>query len=415
MTGKSEVLFLAHRIPFPPDKGDKIRSWRLFRHLAERYDVHLACFVDDARDMAHTEFLRGMCKSAAFVRLYPKAATLKSGLGLLSGKALSVAYYDHPAMRRAVEAMRARPLAAEIVFSSTMAQYVEDPIACRARLVDFCDADSEKWGEYAQDAGQPMNAVYGREARFLTAAENEIANWADVSFAITPAEAILFNRRPAIRKDVRWFSNGVDTDYFDPDASCEPVEGADVAFTGAMDYRANVEAVLSFAETVWPRIREAAPQARFAVVGARPVKKILALDGKNGVIVTGRVDDVRPWLKSARAVVAPLQVARGLQNKVLEAMAMGKPVVATRAAATGILCTPGENMLIADDPDAMAAAVVSLVNDPAQAARLGGAARALCLEAYQWSKQLQRFDAALTDAIAGARFGASPASVATSA
>ncbi len=416
MTGRSEVLFLAHRIPYPPDKGDKIRSWRLLSYLAERYDVHLACFIDDERDLVHRDFLRGMCKSASFVRLHPKRATIKSAFGLMAGKALSIAYYDHPEMRRAVAAARARPLAAEIAFSSTMAQYIKEALPGRPRIIDFCDADSEKWREYAGLSSQPMRAVYHREAKLLTQEENAIANWCDVSFAITPAEAILFNRRPPIRKEVRWFSNGVDTDYFNPAAAFKPVSSAaDIVFTGAMDYRANVDAVLSFAETVWPLIRNAEPEARFAIVGARPDAKIRALDGTAGIIVTGRVEDVRPWLKGAKAVVAPLLVARGLQNKVLEAMAMAKPVVATHAAATGIVCEAGEHLLIADHPEPLAEAVVSLLHDAAKAERLGAAARALCLERYQWPQQLHRFGDALNNAISSARPAGGPAAILSSA
>ena len=402
MSARSEILFLAHRIPYPPDKGDKIRSWRLFQHLTEKCDVHLACFIDDKRDRAHKDFLQSMCKSAAFVEINKLVCTAKSLRGFCVSRPLSLAYYQSREMREAVARMRARPLAAEIVFSSAMAQYIERPVNDRKRIVDFCDADSEKWVEYAQKADGVMKRVYAREGRLLAAAETMIANWADASFAVTPAEAILFNRRPSLKREVAWWSNGVDTEYFDPDGAYETLEAApDVVFVGAMDYRANIEAALFFVEKVWPEIRRQAPQARFAVVGSNPVRDIQKLHGINGVVVTGRVPDVRPWLQQAKAAVAPLRVARGVQNKVLEAMAMAKPVVATRAAATGLRVTDGENIFIADDPAIAASTLAALLNDAALARRVGASARQAVVDIYDWDAQLRRFDSGFDAALRG--------------
>ncbi len=389
-------MFLAHRIPYPPDKGDKIRSWRLLKHLTQTYAVHLACFVDEPDDFAHAEFLRSICASATLIVLNPVRAKAKSLSGYLNREPLSMVYYRSKKMQRAVDGLRARPLVAEVVFSSTMAQYIEKPLPGRKRIIDFCDADSEKWRQYAQDAARPLRAVFAREGRLLARAETDIANWADASFAITPAEAGLFNRRGGLKNQVAWWSNGVDTDYFDPAISFDELPApADVVFVGAMDYRANVEAATYFAEAVWPLVLKSAPDARFAIVGANPVRQICALDGKNRISVTGRVDDVRPWLGEAKIVVAPLRVARGIQNKVLEAMAMARPVVATTAAATGLGVTSGEDILIADKADTMAQKILSLLGDSDKRHRLGVAARRMVRERYRWSEQLKRFDLAL--------------------
>lgn len=402
MTGGPEILFLAHRIPYPPDKGDKIRSWRLLKHLAERCAVHLACFVDDPADFAHADYLRSLCRSAVFIPLNPRAAKAKSALGVVSGEPLSVAYFRDDAMRRAVAAVRARPLAAEIAFSSTMAQYIEPAVAGRPRIVDFCDADSEKWRQYAQTASGPMRFIYAREAARLEQTETAIANWADASFAVTPEEAALFNRRPGMRARVDWWSNGVDADYFSPTAPLvKNSAGADIVFTGAMDYRANIEAAHYFLKNVWPLVLAARPDARFAIVGARPAKSLRARAGENSVIVTGRVEDVRPWLQAAKLVVAPLRVARGLQNKVLEAMAMAKPVVATGAAAAGVGAAAGEEIVIADDAQTMAQAVLALMSDERARAAMGLAARAAMLERFSWARRLERFDDAVSDLIGG--------------
>ncbi len=401
MTAKPEILFLAHRIPYPPDKGDKIRSWRLFQHLSEKFSIHLACFVDDPRDLPHTEYLRSQCASAAFAPLRPEIAKLKSVQGLLKGDALSIHYYHSREMARAVDAIRARPLVAEIAFSSTMAQYISAPVSVRPRIVDFCDADSEKWLQYADESTTPMAWVFQREGDRLKCAENEIANWANISFAVTPEEAELFNCRESIKRLVHWWSNGVDTNYFDP-ALCLPrvADSADVIFTGAMDYRANCDAVLGFVTNVWPRVRQALPHLTFAVVGARPTKEVRALDGKNGVTVTGRVDDVRPWLSQAKIVVAPLRVARGVQNKVLEGMAMAKPVVASREAVTGLIFGDEEPLRVSNDEEITAMSLIRLANSATERNHLGACARAAVMAHYNWKAQLKRFDEAVMPLIA---------------
>ncbi len=402
MKEKPEILFLCHRIPYPPNKGDKIRSWRLFRHLTRRYRVHLACFVDDKNDLVHTEKLRAMCASAIFVSLNPSLARLKSAIGIITGVALSFPYYRSGEMRRWVNNTRTRNLAAEIAFSSTMAQYIAEPVPGRPRIVDFCDADSEKWLHYAEQISGPMSWIYAREGRTLSRGETAIANWADVSFAITPDEAEIFNARQDIKRQVHWWSNGVDTDYFDPTTNLGvDVKAADIVFTGAMDYRANVDAVLNFVSDVWPKIREAIPHATLAVVGARPAKSIQALDQKAGITVTGRVDDVRPWLKQAQLVVAPMRVARGIQNKVLEGMAMARPVVASPEAVVGITVRNGEAICIGRSAAETVELIIRLMNDPAERRRIGDNARAAVLAHYNWEEQLdcfsQAFEATLSD------------------
>lgn len=397
---KPEVLFLAHRIPYPPDKGDKIRSWRILKHLTERFRVHLACFADDPRDLAHKEFLENLCESVAIIPLNPTLARLKSVRGFFTGDPLSFAYFRDLKMTKAVGAIRRKPLAAEIVFSSSMAPYIETPQSNRKRIIDFCDCDAEKWRRYAQDASFPLSWVYAREAATLARAETEIAAWADASFAVTPEEAATFNVRRGVKKSVDWFSNGVDADFFDPqmaplsDAPLSCTLATDCVFVGAMDYRANVDGVLYFINQVWPLVRQTQPDARFAIVGSNPAPSILALNGKNGVTVTGRIDDVRPWLMGAKVVVAPLRVARGIQNKVLEAMAMAKPVIASPEAMTG-LAAPEASAITVDAPEAMAAAIDDLLKNEDKRLAMGAAARRHVLENYQWESALTRFSHAL--------------------
>ncbi len=392
---KPEVLFLAHRIPYPPDKGDKIRSWRLLKHLTHRFRVHLACFADDPRDLVHKDFLESLCESVTIVPLDPRKARRRSLKGIFTSEPLSFQYFRDRKMRESVRAVRQKPLAAEIVFSSSMAPYIEQPVVGRKRIVDFCDSDAEKWRSYARTAKGPMSLVYAREATLLARQETRIANRADAAFAVTPEEAAIFNARPGLERQVGWFSNGVDAEYFSArDADAPAMPANDCVFVGAMDYRANAEGVFYFLYHVWPLVRQSKPDATFAIVGANPSGALLALSGRDGVSVTGRVDDVRPWLAGAKVVVAPLRVARGVQNKVLEAMAMGKPVVAAPEAMTGI-AAPKHAAAIVDTPEAMAEAIIELVNNDAKRRTMGEAARGNILENYRWDGALARFDKAL--------------------
>jgi sugar transferase (PEP-CTERM/EpsH1 system associated) len=388
---KQEVLFLSHRIPYPPDKGDKIRSWRILEFLTKRFRVHLGCFADDPHDLQYQEFLESLCESVIIVPLDPKTARQRSLKGFLTGGPLSFQYFGDRLMTESVNALRQKPLVAEIVFSSSMAPYVEKPVGNRKRIVDFCDSDAEKWRAYARAAKAPMSFVYTREAHTLANEETRIANWADASFAVTPDEAAVFNGRPGLKKRVSWFPNGVDTAYFDP--QCVEASSAtktDCVFVGAMDYRANAAGVFYFLDRIWPSVRKARPGATFAIVGPNPPASLVALAGQDGVRVTGRVDDVRPWLAGAKLVVAPLRIARGVQNKVLEAMAMAKAVIASPEAMTGI-GAPASTAIVASTPEDVASAIDDLLSNEGKRNAMGGAARRHVVERYQWDAALSRF------------------------
>jgi sugar transferase (PEP-CTERM/EpsH1 system associated) len=398
MTAPS-ALYLAHRIPYPPNKGDKIRSWRTLQHLAARFRVHLCAFVDDAADFQHEDHLRGVCESVALVPLDRRVATLKSAVGLVSGEPLTMPYYRDVRMKAAVVAARAQTPAVEIAFSSSMAQYLARKAAA-PRIVDLCDADSAKWTEYGRRKGWPMSAVYAREGRLLAKAETSIINWAEAAFAVSEEEADLLGNRDGAAKEVSWFGNGVDVDFFKPAATS--AERFDVVFVGAMDYWANVDAVCWFVREIWPIIRGERERATFAIVGSNPARDLVALDGRDGVKVTGRVDDVRPYVAGAGVVVAPMRIARGVQNKVLEAMAMGKAVVTTPAGLEGIDATMGEEAVAVAAPESFAREVLRLLGDRSAAEKIGGAARSRIVADYQWPAQLSRLDAAIERLIAAA-------------
>jgi sugar transferase (PEP-CTERM/EpsH1 system associated) len=277
-----------------------------------------------------------------------------------------------------------------------MAPFAESAEGFRGRrIVDFIDLDSDKWRQYADMAGQPMRWVYGRESRLLAQAETAIAARSSASLFVSEAEADLFRRRPGVAAEhVHALGNGVDLDYFDGQRSYPdpyPPGGPVLVFTGMMDYRANVDAVCWFADAVLPAIRARNPDARFAIVGAKPDEKVKRLAERPGIIVTGRVEDVRPYVAHAAVAVAPLRIARGIQNKVLEAMAMARPVVASAEAFEGIDAERGTDLAVADDGD-FADLVCRLLDNPEEAEALGARGRQRLAGHYTWEHRLAPLD-----------------------
>jgi sugar transferase (PEP-CTERM/EpsH1 system associated) len=394
----SDLLFLAHRIPYPPNKGDKIRSWNFLRHLAERRRVHLGCFIDDVADREHESALRRICGECCFVELQPRRSRILSARGLLTGAPLTLPYYASRRLTAWTQDVvkRYRPERL-LFFSSAMAQFdVPTPYPAR-RVIDFVDVDSQKWTEYAQRQSWPLSWVYAREGRTLLRFEREMARRMDASLFVSPAETQLFaSLAPESAGKLHAVNNGVDTDYFSPERPYEnpfPAEALPLVFTGAMDYWPNIDAVVSFVTSVLPAIRNAFPNAGFWIVGSNPARAVLDLAAQPGVTVTGRVPDVRPYLAHAKAVVAPLRIARGIQNKVLEAMAMAKTVVATPQAAEGIEGEAGRNYLVGAFGEAFIALTKQALS-PASP-NLGAHARGYVLATYHWQKSLYKLDLTL--------------------
>ena len=391
------LLLLVHRIPYPPNKGDKIRSYHLLKHLAQHYRVHMATFVDDADDWQHVPKVEALCASSHFARLDPLASKLRSLGALLKGRALSFDYYRNAGLQDWVDnAMASHQIGRVVVFSSPMAQYAEQYPQAR-RVVDFCDIDSDKWRQYALQKSWPMSWVYRREADTLLTYERHVAASTDAALFVSDAEAALFRTMaPESGAKIGYFNNGVDTEYFSPERAYERPFGAGeraLVFTGAMDYWPNIDAVQWFAAEVFPQLLALDPMLRFYIVGARPAPAVQALAAPPGVIVTGTVPDVRPYIHHADICVAPLRIARGIQNKVLEAMAMARPVVVSPQALEGIDAVPGRELLLADGAAALATTITGLLAQPD--ASIGAAARAKVKSQYSWPSNLARIEARL--------------------
>jgi sugar transferase (PEP-CTERM/EpsH1 system associated) len=386
-----DILFLAHRSPFPPDRGDKIRAFNVLKHLAARHRVHLVAFADDPRDLKAKKGLvpftasrsilwRGKSRSRAMVE------------ALMQRKPASLTAFDNHAMHEVVsDLLERRSIDTIFVYSGQMAQYV--PAKTRARVImDFCDMDSLKFADYAKASHGPMRWLMQREANLLFQFERRVARRVDASLFVSEVEAELFRKRSGAA-NVQVVENGIDTDFFDPAASFPRMDttGKLIVFTGQMDYRPNVEAAIWFAETVLPHIRLVHPDAVFVIVGRNPTAAVAALAKQEGVRVTGEVADVRPWLEAAACVVAPLKIARGIQNKVLEAMAMARPVVASGPAAEGI--DHDGTILSGDTVAEVSDAVNGLLSDARGAAAMGHKARERVQARYGWNARLALLDA----------------------
>ncbi len=389
-----EILFLAHRVPFPPNRGDKIRSHHLLKAIASLGRVHVGCFGETAEDMAAEAELTAIAATHCLVKR-PKPLAVAGIEALASGKPVSLTAFDAPLMRDWVErSLATRPIDTIFVFSGQMGQYVPHDFPGRV-VIDLCDVDSAKFGDYARRHRWPRSALDQREERLLAREEERLAHLADTTLLVTEAEAALLRSRlcdPA-NADIAPLRNGIDTAVFDP-ATVEPHPelardaAPQLVFTGQMDYPPNVEAVERAAYHLLPRVRARHPEARFHVVGRAPAERVLRLDRQAGVRVWGEVPDVRPFLAAADCVLAPLAIARGVQNKVLEAMAMARPVVLSAEAATGIDACDGEDFAIGRSDDELVEQLLALLDDGPRALALGAAARRYVVAEQGWEAML---------------------------
>jgi sugar transferase (PEP-CTERM/EpsH1 system associated) len=386
-----KLLYLVHRIPYPPNKGDKIRSFHFLKALAAEFEIYLGTFIDDPDDKQYVDELRAYCADCFCVDLHPSTGKIKSLSGFLTGEALSLPYYRNWAMQDWVDVTLAQQqIDKALIFSSPMAQYLEDYTDLRL-VADFVDVDSDKWRQYADGKSWPASWVYSREAKKLLAYETRIARQADTTLFVSAQEAALFKQlAPEVAETVSYVNNGVDTEFFDPALSFEspfPEHEVAIVFTGAMDYWANVDAVVWFAQQVLPLVMRVKPEVRFYIVGTKPSKAVLQLAAADkAVTVTGRIDDIRIYVAHADLVVAPLRIARGIQNKVLEAMAMAKPIVATHAAMDGIEGDASINVSIADSPKTFADAVILSLD---QRVKVANENRAYVQAEFSWQQNGQ--------------------------
>ncbi len=428
-----KILYIAHRIPYPPNKGDKIRSFNEIKYLSTNHEIHLACLADDPKDLIHEDELKKYCKTVKVVLINPKIAKLKTIIYLFTKKPLSVPYFYSTKLQRTVDQLLStNSFDVIFCFSSPMAEYVfksKLPVSGFSKLdntsnqqpatgnqqqatsnqqpatriiMDFVDVDSDKWTQYARYAGWPLSWIYRSESRRLAQYERKVAKSFDHSIFVTAAEKRIFkNKNPHI-KNIIVIPNGVDLEYFSPQFNQKPETSnyqpatrnkqPVLLFTGAMDYFANVDGVVWFTKEILPLIKREIPEAKLFIVGSNPTREVLSLNDHNGVVVTGFVKDIRPFYEIADVSIIPLSLARGIQNKVLEAMAMKVPVVATSRAFEGINAAPHRDLLVEDEPGAFAQAVVRLLRDSSVRNELRNNARRVIEANYSWPRNLAKLN-----------------------
>ncbi|MEO6595446.1 MAG: TIGR03087 family PEP-CTERM/XrtA system glycosyltransferase [Planctomycetota bacterium] len=398
MTSKSptRVVFLCQRLPWPPDRGDRITTWHFLQHLLARgADVYLGCFQEEDRDAEGVTFLAEKCREVVAPRLSRGVRKFTSLQGLLRGEALTLPFFRHRDLQRAVQRWSTpEPPDLVYVYSSSMAQYALATEA-RAKIMQFAELDSDKWRQYATVSGPLSRWIYGREATKLLAFEDQVARSFSRSLVVSEVERELFAERiPGVDPTV--LPNGVDVEHFST-AGDQQRHPHTAVFTGVMDYGPNVDGVCWFVEQCWPQLRERFPDARLLVVGSKPVAKVQSLAQQPGVTVTGRVPTTPPFFDQAAVAIAPLRLARGVQNKVLEAMSMALPVVSSPQAAQGLGAVPAGTLTIADGAAATIASISELFADPVRAREVGKAAATWVREHWRWQRMYERLDAVLAE------------------
>lgn len=400
----ARILFLVHRIPYPPNKGDKIRSWHFLQSLFARHEVHLGFFVDAKDDLKHLDFLREQSTSMEYCFASPMKQKIASLAGFLRGTSLTENAYPSKKMRCfAAHLIDNKLVDAVFLFSAATYNFLPKNLNGIPIITDFVDVDSAKWEAYADTNTWPASAIFKREAVKLSTFETEVARNSAASILVSGDEASLMSRRLEKQKltglNILGITNGVDSEMFSPNRYAVTANEEQLIFTGAMDYAPNVEAVVWFVENVFQRLKSSHPNMEFVIAGRPVAASVQKLDSYDGVKVIGAVDDMAETIAKSTIVVAPLLTARGIQNKVLEGMAMAKPVVATSAANEGINAPDREAVWIADDADAFVNAVETLL-DQDEADRLGKAAREFVTRNFNWDVSCSRLEALINDAIA---------------
>ncbi len=391
-----KLLYLVHRIPYPPNKGDKIRSFHWLKGLSEKYEIHLGTFIDDENDWQYVKQLDQYCKTVYIEKLEPPKAKIKSLKGGLTGEPLTIPYYASIKMQQWVnQTTEKEDIKNILVFSSSMAQFVDKPRFSNChRVVDFVDMDSDKWMQYAEKKQWPMSWVYRREAKTLLDYEKRIAKKFDKSLFVSSKEADFFSEKLNDNSvQVDYVNNGVDTAYFHHDKGLSnPYDRQDkvIVFTGAMDYWANVDAVTWFADEVFPEIKKQLPSSRFIIVGSKPTQEVLSLQTREGITVTGFVEDVRPYIQYADVAVAPMRIARGIQNKVLEAMSMSKVVIASDQGLEGINAQPGKDVIHATTRQQWVDQTVHIIDQANKSMEKN--ARDCVLNHYSWHSNIIKLE-----------------------
>jgi sugar transferase (PEP-CTERM/EpsH1 system associated) len=401
------ILFVTHRVPYPPTFGSKVRAFHMIRHLAQRHQVSVMSLARSDDEAREAQGLASHCHEFQQFRVHNAAQAAKMLATLPTPVSASEAFFHSGRMKRAVDrALHGRSFDFIVAHCSAVGRYVES--APLPKLMDLCDIDSRKWLDFAEVKPWPLSLGYRWEGRRVAAAElRQTRRFDRVTVATAGEAALLEGSSHAERVD--WFANGVDLEYFRPPPKAADYDPNVIVFVGRMDYFPNEQCMVDFCAAVWPRLRKAKPALQLKIVGANPSARVKALAGIEGVSVTGAVADVRPHVCGAALTVAPLKIARGTQNKVLESMALGVPVVTSSMAAGGVDARAGEHLLVADTEDQQLEAILRVTGDSAERARLARAGRAQVEARHTWPNALERLDRIVAECMRSGRASAWPA------
>jgi sugar transferase (PEP-CTERM/EpsH1 system associated) len=390
------ILFASQRVPFPPNKGDKLRSFNEIVHLSKNHEIDLFCLSDNGNDLQYKSELKKFCRSVTIVRETPLASNIRAGAALLGRGSFTRAYFRSPRLQAAITAALATgAYQAVFVYCSSMASYFET--GCNVpRIIDFVDVDSEKWRQYAATAPVPKNLIFSLEHHRLKKYEKALAETCRHAFFVSEHEVRDFKKTICDSDNITALHNGVDTTRFYP--AQNPYDNNRIIFTGAMDYFANVATVGYFVDEILPHIASQAPDAHFCIVGSNPPPAVKKLkDSGFAVTVTGTVENILPYLHRAAVFAAPMQIARGVQNKILEAMASGVPVVTNTRGFEGINAVKGTDLVVEDDPRAFALACLRIMQNPGIRDTFSKNGLRVIRTSYQWDTNLAHLDEVLQE------------------
>ena len=391
------ILYVCHRFPYPPKRGGKIRPFNMIRHLtASGHQVTVCSLARSEQEAQEAQGIAPHCEAFEIAQVQEWAQMARMVVRLPLPTPSSMGYFYSPALARRIDdLLKSRKWDLIFVHCSSVAQYVSH-VRDIPKILDFGDMDSQKWLEYANYKPFPLSMGYRLEGTKMLAAEKRLARQFDLCTATTRAEWETLNGY-GTGSDTDWFPNGVDGDFFCP--LDESYDADTISFIGRMDYYPNQECMSRFCEQVWPLLRKARPAMKLLIVGADPSPEMRKLGELPGVTVTGSVPDVRPFIRSSALMVAPLQIARGTQNKILEAMAMGVPVVTSAIAAGGVDAQSEEHFLVAQSAHEYAQAILRIADNPKERHRLAMAGRARMLSNHAWAGSMQRLDGIIGRAI----------------
>ena len=406
MDGSKHLIMIAHRIPYPPNKGDKIRSFNHIKYLYERgWHIHLCTHVDDSNDLQYKNELEKYCKTVTLHPISKVFSLAAMGLNLIKGMPLSVSYFYSKTIQKKVdELLNDYPVESVFCFSSPTAEYLFRSNCIQKQkpgcVMDLIDVDSLKWKQYAKQKSGLRSLIYCLEGKLLSKYEKKIINQFDAVILVSPDEVKALNSSIPNREIVHAIGNGVDLEFFKKKIAKHIKKRAGnitrLVFFGRMDYYPNEDAVIWFTKEVLPLIQKEA-DVLFCIVGACPSQKIISLSRDPFIEVTGEVDDIRPYVWDADICVFPIRIARGIQNKILEAMSMGKAIVSSLQAFEGIEAEPGKDLIAVDtEPEVFAKEVIDMCKNPERSEKLSLNAYDCVHRKYSWNSRLQPLDKLLT-------------------